>query len=140
MKIFFKHLLIQLSILISIWVSFAAWNTLVTDWQTLTSGGWNDMVNKLISIDGDLTNLNSNMLKYCWENDNCTGTVKLCWARSPDSQNTVSSDDFTITFWSWSNTQCGTSWTGWHVAGSGYSSCSTGAGTKYAVCDWVLVQ
>lgn len=79
-------------------------------------------------------------LKICKENDNCAWTPLLCWARSPDSYQVMSPDsnlNWPIIFWSWSNSQCGTSGTGWHT---GLSSCSTGTGTWQAKCDWVLVD
>jgi len=51
MKTFFTHLLIQLSILITLWVSYAAWNDVINSGDPLTAAGWNDLVNKVADLD-----------------------------------------------------------------------------------------
>lgn len=85
-------------------------------------------------------------LKICGENENCPWTVLLCWLVSPeptqiqtDVSHIVSSfaSNRPITFWTWGNTQCGRSGTGWHVA---HATCSTGQGTWFGKCQWVLVD
>ncbi len=80
----------------------------------------------------------STSLRMCGENENCVGTVKACEAATPDSRATVFSTEYTISYGAWSNSQCGISGTGWHVAN--FSSCSSGTGTRAGVCRWVLVE
>jgi len=57
MKTFLKHLVIQICILWGIGTAFAAWNTLVSNGETLTATHWNDVVNKLSSLDSDVANM-----------------------------------------------------------------------------------
>ena len=73
----------------------------------------------------------------CTENQYCEGTVISCNAWAPDGSATVTSPPNTILYGSWSNTQCGTSGTGWYTT---LSSCSSGSGTTYARCDSVVVR
>jgi len=64
MKNFFKNLTIQVLLFGSIGVGFAAWNTLVSDGETLTATGWNDIVNQLISMDSDITTLSNAVVSF----------------------------------------------------------------------------
>ena len=77
--------------------------------------------------------------KTCAENDNCAGTPVLCYASAPDSTSMVSAATAAvpIVYGAWSNSQCGTSGTGWHAK---ISSCSSGTGTGFGKCLWVLVD
>ena len=79
--------------------------------------------------------------KICLENENCSGTVKLCAGSAPDGSSVVvpgTGGLSNASFGSWSNPQCGSSGSGWHI--SPFSSCGTGSGNLIVRCSWVLVQ
>ncbi len=74
----------------------------------------------------------------CLENDNCAGTVISCNYNAPDGSGTLANGpSYPVTFGSWSNSQCGTSGTGWHQP---VSSCGTGAGSTNNKCTSVVVN
>lgn len=75
-------------------------------------------------------------VKICLENEYCEGTPLLCASLAPDSAATVpNSESNPIVFGSWSNSECGTSGSGWH---NKHSSCHANRGNRYAKCSWVL--
>lgn len=59
MKTILRHITIHLSILFSIGAWYAAWNTLVTPGDTLTSDGWNDMIAQVTTMVSDISSLQS---------------------------------------------------------------------------------
>lgn len=78
--------------------------------------------------------------KVCLEDDHCSGTPLLCGAELAGSD--ASSTPFltvtnNIQFGSWSNTQCGSSGTGWSAS---TGTCGTGTGSGLSRCRWVLVE
>jgi len=75
--------------------------------------------------------------KICLENEYCSGTPKIC-AYFRNTSGVVSADDYSVSFGSWSNSQCGLSGSGWHV--DNINSCGTGSGLKQLPCAFVIVE
>ena len=75
--------------------------------------------------------------KICLENEYCSGTPKIC-AYFRNTSGVVSADDYSVSFGSWSNPQCGLSGSGWHV--DNIDSCSIDSGLKQLSCAFVIVE